>query len=164
MPRVSVKCAVCGEQVLVSERVGEVGNWKHPACQKMQEDKEKLMVYIVNLFGLHGEHDGAAIQTNRRLVTTYIKQKNYTCIGIKQALDYFYNVQKNSKEKSNNRIGIVPFVYDEAVEHFRRMSEKKQKVIDSSDNYTKKIEHIITIKDRSESNKKEPLYNLNEIE
>ena len=41
MPRTSVKCAVCGEQVLISERVGSVGSWKHPTCQKLQDDKEK---------------------------------------------------------------------------------------------------------------------------
>jgi hypoxanthine phosphoribosyltransferase len=38
--------------------------------------------------------------------------------GMTNALKYFYDVKKNSIEKSNNGIGIIPWVYEEAQKYF----------------------------------------------
>jgi hypothetical protein len=42
----------------------------------------------------------------------------YTYSGIKRTLEYFYEVKKNSIEKANGGIGIVPWVYEEAKRYY----------------------------------------------
>lgn len=50
-----------------------------------------------------------------------------TTIGIANALRYWYKIKKNSDEKANGSIGIVPYIYEEAQEYFKKKQEAKQK-------------------------------------
>jgi hypothetical protein len=56
----------------------------------------------------------------------FITKFGYTNEGILNALKYFYKVKKQSPEKSGNRIGIVPYVYNEAKAYYESL-ERKQK-------------------------------------
>ena len=58
----------------------------------------------------------------------FVTKLGYTNEGILNALKYFYLIKKNSPEKAGNRIGIVPYVYDEAKEYYTNL-KKKQKTI-----------------------------------
>lgn len=43
-------------------------------------------------------------------------------------LEYFYEIKNNSTRNSNG-IGIVPYVYDEATDYYRRLAEINEQVI-----------------------------------
>jgi SpoIID/LytB domain protein len=58
----------------------------------------------------------------------FITKFGYTNEGILKALKYFYKVKKQSPEKSGNRIGIVPYVYNEAKAYYESL-EKRQKLL-----------------------------------
>ena len=127
----TVKCFGCGGQVAVSERLGETGKWFHPECYEEFTHKEKLITYIIILFDFFSSEDAPYIMNCRRMATSYVKKNGYTYKGIWQALVYFYEVKKHSKQKSQKRIGIVPYVYDEAELYFRQLDKKKQTIMES---------------------------------
>lgn len=49
------------------------------------------------------------------------KQYGYTDSGILKTLEYFYEVKKGSAAKSNGGVGIVPYVYDDAKDHYYKI-------------------------------------------
>lgn len=59
----------------------------------------------------------------------YVKDLGYTNKGILDALKYFYLVKKMTPEKSGNRIGIVPYIYNEAKEYYENIEKKKEQLV-----------------------------------
>lgn len=51
-------------------------------------------------------------------------KKGYTWIGIVRAMEWFYIVKGNSTKKSNNNVGIVPYIYDEAQAFYERKNNE----------------------------------------
>lgn len=127
-----VKCKCCGESFDLNQvqgvRVGKT-RYGHASCYpdskdfvpmgeptaKPAEDKEltQLKAYISQVYG---------DKVNWKLVTKQIKdfkQKNgYSYSGMLKSLTYFYDVKKNSTEKSNGGIGIIEYVYNEAYNYY----------------------------------------------
>lgn len=58
----------------------------------------------------------------------FIKKNGYTNEGILLALKYFYEVKKQSADRSGNRIGIVPYVYDEAQAYYSELKKRKKQI------------------------------------
>lgn len=58
----------------------------------------------------------------------FILKMGYTNEGILNALKYFYKVKKQSPGKSGNRIGIVPYVYNEAKEYYDILGKKQKEI------------------------------------
>lgn len=48
-----------------------------------------------------------------RLMNSY-RKKGLTWLGMIRAMEWFYLIKKNSTEKSNNNIGIIPHIYEDA--------------------------------------------------
>lgn len=57
------------------------------------------------------------------LIPRYLK-KGYTYLGMVRALEYHYFIRKSSKEKANNSIGIIPYVYDDAQKYFEKINSR----------------------------------------
>ena len=99
---------------------------------KENYDKMQLDQYIMNLFNT--EYVDPKIQ---KQIKNFIENYNYTYSGILKSLVYFYDVQKNPVEKSNDGIGIVPWIYKKAFDYYYAIWLAQQK------NENKKIEDYI---------------------
>ena len=48
----------------------------------------------------------------------YKEQYNFTSTGILKTLIYWYEIKGNSTEKANGGIGIIPYVYNDALKYY----------------------------------------------
>lgn len=132
MARAMVKCLYCG---LMFDRNSEdfkkpsVRRYAHLACYEKHFNKsedqipEEIWFYLTK--ELKMTCDFQNIERQRKM---YIEEKNFTNEGILNALKYYYEIKKGSVEKSHNRIGIVPFIYDQAQEYFKDLEQKKKRI------------------------------------
>jgi len=125
-----VKCPYCDTWFFrEQEEFGEhKGRYFHKVCYEIvaeqQRQKDALYAYVIKLFNLQAP--GPRILSQ---VSKYVNDHSYTFIGIHQALLYFYEVKKNTLEKSNGGIGIVPFVYEEAKKHYQREANMRERAM-----------------------------------
>lgn len=84
-----------------------------------------------------------------RLINLYLK-KGYSYLDMIRALEYFYIIKKNSTKKSNNNIGIIPYVVEEAREYYelknRQLFQKYLKMLEAS--HKPKVEEIVFITEK----------------
>ena len=151
-----VKCSLCGLGVLKAEAVRYKNKNYHADCKEKKVEKEELSEYICRLFSLKAP--GPRINT--QLKSFFEKYPNYTYKGIKQALEFFYEVQKKPKEKANQGIGIVPYVYVSAQEYFNNISLRQERVAEALSNSLNVQTQNIVVK-KQEKEKK--LYDLNNL-
>ena len=128
-----VICPVCNERfdrdkepfVKVSAR-----RYAHENCAlnseekktKEQKDLEELEAYILQLFNI--EYITPRI---RKQINQYVSEYKYTYSGIRKALIYFFEVKRNSTDKAQGSIGIVPYVYQNAFNYYYALWEAQQK-------------------------------------
>lgn len=119
-----VICYYCGEKfdrdkeptVQVSAR-----RYAHKKCaeenqiEKTQEEKdlEELEQYIIKLF-----NEPFVNARIRKQIKSYKEKYNYTYSGMLKSLIWFYEVKGNSIEKSNHGIGIIPYIYQDAMNYY----------------------------------------------
>lgn len=122
MSKALVKCKICGEQfdrnsepyVEVEER-----RYAHLKCfenyvpTQEELDLKELHSFLQNLF-----KDNYNYRNLSQQIESYVNTKGYTYSGILKTLKYWYEVQGHSIEKSNYRIGIVPYVYEDAKDYY----------------------------------------------
>ena len=102
-------------------------------------DKMKLEQYINKLF--HTDYVDPRIQ---KQIKNYIKEYNFTYSGILKSLVYFYEVKQNPVEKSNDGIGIVPWVYKQAFNYYYAIWLAQQKNTNKTvENYIPKETEIV---------------------
>ena len=92
--------------------------YAHRECAEAEAARTKtedeiLENYICNLLSL----DFLSPRIKKQ-ITQYKNQYHYTANGILKALVYFYEVKNNDIKKSNDGIGIVPYVYLEAFNYY----------------------------------------------
>lgn len=51
------------------------------------------------------------------------RKKGYTWLGLMRSMEYFYIVKRNSIDKANGNIGIIPHVYDQAQFYYKFLGE-----------------------------------------
>ena len=132
-----VKCKCCNQYF---DRdtvpcVKEGNRYSHKECyekrtaaeQKEENDKTALDNYIIKLFKL--DYVTPRIQ---KQIKQYVEEYHYSYSGIHKALVYFYEVKGNSIDKSNNGIGIVPYIYKDAYNYYYSIWEANQKNRDKS--------------------------------
>lgn len=113
-------------------------------------DKMKLEQYINKLF--HTDYVDPRIQ---KQIKNYIKEYNFTYSGILKSLVYFYEVKQNPVEKSNDGIGIVPWVYKQAFNYYYAIWLAQQKNTNKTvENYIPKETEIIIPRPKSKPHKK----------
>ena len=114
----------------------------HQKCyeeyQNIQNEEERdyaqLEEYIKQLFNI----DVLSAKIKRQ-IWQFKKEYNYTYSGMFKTLNWWYGIKQNSLEKANNGIGIVPFVYQDALNYYHSVFladfENSQKMANS--NYNK---------------------------
>ena len=113
-------------------------------------DKMKLEQYINKLF--HTDYVDPRIQ---KQIKNYIKEYNFTYSGILKSLVYFYEVKQNPVEKSNDGIGIVPWVYKQAFNYYYTIWLAQQKNTNKTvENYIPKETEIIIPRPKPKPHKK----------
>lgn len=152
-----VNCNFCNTPV--DKDIADRHNNKnyHINCCKQQQDREALSDYICKLFGL--VRPGPIIYSQLKNFMT--KNTHYTYSGILKALEYFYDVQKNSTKNSNQAIGIVPHVYDEAQDYYSKINYKQGKVAATIEKQLK--ERPLTVRIVKEEKKTKQIYDLDEM-
>lgn len=143
MGKTMVKCLYCNEYFdRNSEPFQKVGRrYAHQNCYDenfSDEDfyKEKIFEFVKNIFGANYKYQQIEVQRKR-----FIKS-GMTNKGIYDALKYYFEVKNGSIERSEGRIGIVPYVYDDAESYYKNLNKltnnlsrsmqqpKKSKIID----------------------------------
>ena len=120
-----VKCQYC-EQLINREEEGfeKINNkYYHTKCAIEVNDRKELYDYISELF-----HLKAPGPVNLKLIKTYHDTNNYSYKSMLYTLKYYYEVMNGKVEKANNRIGIIPYIYDEAKTYYDNLT-KTQTVI-----------------------------------
>ena len=113
-------------------------------------DKMKLEQYINKLF--HTDYVDPRIQ---KQIKNYIKEYNFTYSGILKSLVYFYEVKQNPVEKSNDGIGIVPWVYKQEFNYYYAIWLAHQKNTNKTvENYIPKETEIIIPRPKPKPHKK----------
>lgn len=54
----------------------------------------------------------------QKQINQYITDYQYTYTGMLQSLVYYYEIKKGSKDKAQGRIGIIPYIYEEAHNYY----------------------------------------------
>ena len=103
-------------------------------------DRDALWYYIFRLFGQYSE-DKPVSDWNITQMQRF-RDKGMPYRGQLLTLKYFYEIKKNSIDKSNGSIGIIPHIYSEAENYYRKKAIK-------SDEITKAIQKQLE-KDRIE--------------
>lgn len=119
-----VKCKYCGVQFnRNAEPFVEVGGrrYAHKACAEQhqtaipqeEQDYQALEDYIKKLF----KEDYLNAKT-RKQIRDFRKEYNYTFSGMLKTLYWWYEIKGNSIDLAQGGIGIIPFVYDEALKYY----------------------------------------------
>lgn len=110
-----VTCGLCSQKFNRAAEGSEFikGKWYHKNCAIIKKDKIKLDEYICKIFQLK-----AVGPVNNKMIKEFVDKRGYTYNGIYKALQYYYEVRKHSADKAEERIGIVPFVYNDAQDYY----------------------------------------------
>ena len=146
------KCFECKMNILSDDAVGVDAHYYHPKCYAAVLDRKNLMAYICQLFGLKAP--GPVIYSQRK---TFTEKYKYTDAGMLKTLKYLYEVQKTKIDGAKERIGLIPYAYNEAQEYFakeeRAKKEIAQKMADAIANQKTEIIYVKNI--RREEKKKD---------
>ncbi len=122
-----VTCKYCGIQFDREQtEFTQVGNrYAHTACynikietqKKEEQDYKDLVEYILKLFKIAE----MPIKIERQ-IKDFINTYNYSYEGIRKTLEWWFDVKKNPISLAQGGIGIVPFVYHEGLEYYRRIA------------------------------------------
>ena len=96
--------------------------------KQMNDDRDALWYYIYRLFG-QAEEDKPVSDWNITQMMKF-KRQGMPYRGQLLTLKYFYEVRKNSIQKSNGSIGIIPFVYDEPRLYYSKLEQKQKEIGD----------------------------------
>jgi len=126
-----VKCPVCEERFYKSEvdYVKKGKRYYHKECMKKVEDTKDAnsLVYKEELFDIIKKIFNIEYPTPRiiKQVKSF-KKKGYTYFGMQKTLEYFFILQNNSVKKARGGIGIIPYVYDEASDYYKKVKQSKE--------------------------------------
>ena len=153
------KCLFCGGIInIVEEEFEKVSNrYAHKICYnndttgkvKELKDKKILIDYVLKIY----QTDKLPTNIARQIQQYYNEGKTYE--GIYFALFYLHNAKKNPVFLNKPTIGIVPSVYDEANEHYRKIREKMEKEKEKTKAEVKQAQSMKTVKIIKKSVKKE---------
>lgn len=122
-----VTCGGCGLKFNRSLEEAEFikSKWYHKGCAITKHEKMELDAYICKLFGLK-----TAGPMNNILIKKFREQMGYNYNGMLNALKYYYEVKKRSTNRAEERVGIIPYVYQEAQEYYQRIEEQTRRIGD----------------------------------
>lgn len=133
--------------------------------KKKEKEKEKpsadpdyvaLKEYIQKLF--NGKQNYVLVE---KQIKKFKEEMGYSYSGMMKSLIYFYEVKHNSLEKSNNSIGIVPYVYQDSYNYFYALFLAQQQNMGVE---FKKVEKEVQIKRPSKDRKRMKLIDFSTLE
>lgn len=97
--------------------------------KSLNDDRDALWYYIYRLFGQYSE-DKPVSDWN---LTQMMKFKNQgmSFAGQLLTLKYFFEIRKSSIEKSKGSIGIIPYIFSEAAEYYKKKEREQQEMIEA---------------------------------
>ena len=94
------------------------GKYYHIHCYEEWQWRKQLFEYICDLWNLK-----APGPANYKLRKLYKEQLNCTDLDLLMCLKYAYEVKKISKNKAQSRIGIIPYIFEEAKEYYKKQEK-----------------------------------------
>ena len=79
------------------------------------------------------------------------------------ALKYFYEVKKNNTDKSNGSIGIIPWVYEEAINYYKTIASKQENLVKSIEKIEKEPTKLLTVTVQQQRTNKRTEIDLTEL-
>ena len=92
--------------------------------KSINDDRDALWYYIYRLFGQYSEDKPVSDWNLTQMAKFKSQGMSYT--GQLLTLKYFFEIKKNSIEKSKGSIRIIPYIYSEAALYYEKR-EKEQK-------------------------------------
>ena len=108
----------------------------------------------------HKEMDFQKVKDQLTKMLNKHESEGWTLQNMYKAFKYFYEVQHGDYSKSKGGIGILPFIYDNAMKYYE-MLDKKQKEIEASISKEKPKETMLIVP-RMEKERKKEIYNIEE--
>lgn len=147
----------CNVETKSDDYVRYNGKNFHKQCGQLQKERDELVAYLCLILGL--KKPGPTIE---RQIGMFMEKYGYTYVGMKQALEYFYEIQKHKDNRTIEKksIGIIPYVYGEAQEYFRNQEFRKKKM---EEQIGKMEDSNVLVVKMPEKQVKKPRYNLEDI-
>lgn len=113
---------------------------------KEEEQRERFITLIYVIF--NQKINPAAF----RLMENYLK-KGFTYLDLIRAMEYFYIVKKNSTEKSNNNIGIIPYIFKDSQKYFNSINAARVKRYEAMSNAQKAVvdEKVVVVEEENKT-------------
>lgn len=134
-----VKCYYCGEifdkdkeeDIVIAKQNKARARYAHKECEEKAKEEAELILkqeielkkYILNLFNMEFLPTDISKQ-----IDIFIEKNGFTYDGILKALKFFYEVQNGDIDQAQRRIGIVPFIYDQAQRYYAGIKEAQDKL------------------------------------
>ena len=146
----NVKCTVCGKTFnrdkIQAVKVG-ARRYAHYMCKKDGElvplentgkdnDLIKLEEYLSKLFGENYNY----ARVNKQ-IKDFKENYDYTYSGMLKTLIWWYEIKGNPKDKAQGGIGIIPFVYQDALKYYYNLYMAQQ-INESVSSYKIKVKEI----------------------
>lgn len=128
------QCMICGKPLDIDKDpfnfISKSRRYAHIDCMNAEDerkireahDREELEDYIKKLF-----HFTTIPIKIIKQIETYVKENNYSYSAIRKTLIYFFEVKRNNIEKSNEGIGIVPYVIAEAAKYWKDIEDAQER-------------------------------------
>ena len=166
-----VKCYYCNEHFDRDKDPCEkvTGNrYAHKECYARNYNRDESFVdliysYLSKEVFIMLELSKTWYPTLKKQLDKYVEEEHYTYEGIYYALKYHYDIKKGDPQKSGGRIGIVPYVYDEAQVYFERQTKAGQKILTQFEQFQAKNQDQQIINIPPQKEKAPVLIDMNSI-
>lgn len=167
------KCRICHQPIDKNGNdwcMPSVNYYYHIKCyndwKATEPDPDELKLWIDRITSFLGQDLKVSYNYKKceNQITKYIKTNKYTAKGIFFALKYFYEVKHNSWEKSNDGIGIVPYIYEESCNYWTEQERKQRGFVQGIEQQLaeRQKRKVIKVK-RTETKKSKQKYSLDDI-
>lgn len=131
-----VICQYCRNKV-TKDAIEKVDNKNfHKKCASLYSDKKELVETICRIFKFK-----APGPKNNAYISKFFNE-GMTYQGMTKTLVYFYEIKKNTIDKSNGGIGIIPYVYEEARNYYMKQLELQKQNEQILENIKRGLEHL----------------------
>lgn len=165
-----VKCRYCGKEFdtniepyhLLARRYAHMSCYEEYLKKEAQDKKDEkdLESYVIKLFNIQTDF----LPNNlKKQINDFKTTYNYTYSGMLKTLHWWFDIKKNSVDESRNSLGIIPYIYKQALQYYYNLYMAKQINIDKdvSKYINPEVEVIYSEPPRKEKYKVS-LFNLDE--
>lgn len=156
----TVICQVCRNNInkLSDDFLKKSNGYVHRSCVAPDEaDRLELCNYIAEIF--HLKSPGPV---NMALIKKFHTENGYSYKSMYYALKYHFEIQKGSIEKAQERIGILPYIYDDAKKYYENLTRMQNIILTNVEKQLNKQEKVLVIKEEYNRKRKKEI-NLEEL-